>query len=265
MHTVIGDEAPYRSRQTEIPLSNVTGGILDYPEGNERTFPVLDALANVCISEPTGQVIAVGLQLQLQRGKICLTVAENGKVKEGVVEYLSQLWDILRQLSAKFAENRSYRGNPLGSQTRRVSPIMPPDVARDILIRLFRHICHYTRVKNSRRIARWLPDLRNFMERFYKARGIQFNRYEQDLHCAYQALRCAYQNHDRKPSSVQDDKYWQTLYSFMEVATFRVQRLTQDGLYFCDTLVSEIGMFFSLLPTLSPCSPLRDLECTITF
>ena len=54
---------------------------------HEEVVPIHDALANVCVTEPMGLVIAIGLQLQLQQEKICSTIVENGRVKEGLVAY----------------------------------------------------------------------------------------------------------------------------------------------------------------------------------
>jgi len=244
MHAVTGSQASHRNRQGDIPLSNVTGGILDYPVGNERTFPILDALANICISEPMGQVIAIGLQLELDQGKICLTVAENGKVKEGVVEYLREVWEIIRGMSAKFLENRMQGGcqpEERSLQSRRVSPIMPQDVARDSRIRLFRLIYSYTHVKHRMRINRWLPELQAFMKRLYKDRGTQFQGNEQDLQTTYRALLRAFRDYDVKPLSMHHDTYWQTLYSLLEVATFHAKHLTRERFYFCEALVSQVG------------------------
>lgn len=96
---------------------------------------MLDDLANISISNHTGQLIAISLHLKLEKRKIFLIVAEKGKVKDGGLEYLSQLWDILRQFLVKFAKIINYYGNLPGSQflqLPRVSSNMLSDFVCDI-------------------------------------------------------------------------------------------------------------------------------------
>lgn len=61
MSVAIGMDADNTSRKNHIELSNMIGRILNYDEGKERTFPILDALASICVSEPNAQVVSIGL------------------------------------------------------------------------------------------------------------------------------------------------------------------------------------------------------------
>jgi len=112
MSVAIGSDAHHTSRRNDIPLDNVIGGLLDDDEGKERTFPILDSLASTCVSDPEGQVVAIGFQLKLHDSKICLTVAENRKVKKGMLSYLHQSWELMRELPFEFKQDRLTRYNP---------------------------------------------------------------------------------------------------------------------------------------------------------
>jgi len=242
MSVAIGSQAHHTQRQNQIPLSNVTGGILDYEEGKKRTFPILDALASICVSDPEKQVVALGLQWKLNQGKLCITIAQNDKVKVGLVDYLHKVWDILRSMSVKFKANRSPPGKT-GEwlQYRRVSPIIPDDVAWDTRIRLFRQIYLYTRRKNQYRVDKWWRPLAEFMERFYESQGTELTGSASDLDFAFRALRGAYKNMDSQLNVSQNDQFWESFYSLIEEATCAVTRITQNHPFFFTALVSEVG------------------------
>ncbi|PUU80219.1 hypothetical protein B9Z19DRAFT_1123898 [Tuber borchii] len=91
MSVAIGNKAHHTGRETQIDLANVTGGVLDYNEGKERKFPILDALASICVSKPKSQVVAIWLQLKLENSKLCLTIAEKSKVDPGLICYLQEV------------------------------------------------------------------------------------------------------------------------------------------------------------------------------
>jgi len=242
MNVAIGSHAHHTTRQNHIPVANITGGILNYDEGKERTFPILDALASICVSDPSRQVVAIALQLQLKDLKLCLTVAENEKVKDGLVNYLHEVWSMLRVLSGKFTLDRASSGKQAQHyHYRRVSPIMPHDVGNDIRISLFRYIYLYTRLKHKERVEKWWDRLSEFMERFHKSPGKELAGIASDLQFAFLALRAAYVELDTKLVVQQNDKFWETLYALFEVATCKVTRIIQQNPYFCDALVSEVG------------------------
>ena len=81
MHVAIGMQHHHTKRKADICIEDVIGKIISCNDARERRFPVLDALANICVSQPKGQVVAVSLQLQLSEKKIWITLAENGEVK----------------------------------------------------------------------------------------------------------------------------------------------------------------------------------------
>ena len=170
MSVAIEMKAHHTSRENQIPLSNITGGILEYDEGKERTFPILDALASICISDPRAQVVAIGIQFRLKDSKLCLTIAKNEMVKQSLVDYLHEVWRILRAMSGIFRVDRSSTGvQGQMVKYRRLSPKMPDCVASDMQVRLFQHIYLYTRSKNQARVDKWWKPLSEFMERLHKS------------------------------------------------------------------------------------------------
>ena len=62
IHVAIGSDAHHTHHQNKILLASLTSGILEPHEGNERTFPILDALATISVSQPTSHVVAIGFQ-----------------------------------------------------------------------------------------------------------------------------------------------------------------------------------------------------------
>ncbi|PUU81811.1 hypothetical protein B9Z19DRAFT_1062375 [Tuber borchii] len=275
MSVAIGDKAHHTHRQNPIPLTDITGGILDYDEGKKRTFPILDALASICVSNPEKQVVALGLQLKLSEGKLCLTIAQNEQVKSGLVNYLQQVWSMLQGMSVKFKAKRSALGQTAESeQYRRVSPNIPDDVAWDSRIRLFRCIYLYTRDKNQKRVKKPLDTLAEFMERFYKSQGTQHTGSRADLDFAFRALRGAYKNFDSKVTVPQDDRFWESLYALLEEATCAVTRIIQNHPVFCSVLVNEVALdnerknsvVFDLGHALQKLtSQHRNIQCLIAF
>ena len=67
-----------------------------------RLEVVLDTLANVCISNPHHEVLAVGLRYTTKSG-VQLTIAGNSGVPSSTVEHLRELWGLLISLSAVYS------------------------------------------------------------------------------------------------------------------------------------------------------------------
>ena len=243
MHVAIGQDAHHMSRQNEIDLGSVVAGILQDNEGKERTFPILDALASICVSDAETQVVAIALQLKLADRKICFTVAENQDVKHGLVRHLGQTWDILRKLSQEFKQDRLIRYNSKEYSTlhRKVSPVMPQGIGQDIKVRLFRHLYLYTKAKNDYRFSRNWDPLEKFMLQFYQCKRTELVGNDRNLDTAFRALKGAYKDFGQKPVSEQNDKFWKSLYALFDMGTYYVQRLTQSNLPICDVIVAEVG------------------------
>lgn len=72
-----------------------------------RTFKVLDALASLSVSRKDGEVISIGLQLDIEANTITITVSENDAVGVGTTQYVSTIWTLLRDLSNIYANDRA--------------------------------------------------------------------------------------------------------------------------------------------------------------
>lgn len=240
MSVAIGMDHHHTNRVSDIPMANIIGGIVDYEDGNERTFPVLDSLANICVSRPKGEVVAVALQLQIDLEMIRLTIAKNDDVERNLVSYLTMIWNMLRALASQFAKERA-QGSKASEWNDfvEVSPPIPPDVGRQLRMKIFRQIYTYTQEKNRHRVQKHWDGLHVFMKRFYATRQAELEGYELHLDTAYQALRCVFKEYDPKPIEEQDDLYWTNLFALLEVATNRVKKIAGKNNYWCNTLSVE--------------------------
>jgi len=243
MNVAIGMQHHHTNRRSEIRLSDIVGINVDYNQGNKSTFPILDSLANICISKPKGQVVAIALQLQLKAGRIRLTIAENGFVEDGLVAYLILIWSMLKTLASQFATERARDSKETKLKERiEVSPPVPPDVGRQLRIKIFRNIYCYTQDKNQHRIAKYWDALRAFMRRFYEKHPGELHGFELDLATAFEALDYAFHHYDCKTIQEKDPSYWEHLFSCLEVATYHVNRIAgKESNYWCNRLVAEEG------------------------
>ncbi|RPA93212.1 hypothetical protein L873DRAFT_1793772 [Choiromyces venosus 120613-1] len=123
MNYAFKDKQDGSPRRLDPSRHTLKGGIVDNHETNVRTFPILDALAHISVSRKESQVVAIGLQLNSRKKEIRLTVAENKKVTDGLVNHLTKVWRKLHALSCEYARNRSGRWDK--SQPR--SPEMPTE------------------------------------------------------------------------------------------------------------------------------------------
>jgi hypothetical protein len=90
-------------RRFNPSLQTPQHGIVDNYHINVRTFPILDALAHICVSQEKTQVVAVALLLDPQNKRIRLALAENKEIESSLVDHLTSLWGKLQNLSDKYA------------------------------------------------------------------------------------------------------------------------------------------------------------------
>ena len=215
---------------------NDTSGQLSFGGIEDQIAQILDAFATLCISEPDGQVVAIGTQLQMQEEKICLAIAENSYVKKGLPAYLHEMWSMLAALSLEFKANRVAPVRPgKRKEYRRVFPVMPKGIASDRKISLFQHIHLYTKANTQHQVDKWWPDLAKFMKCFYASRKTELVGSERDLDLAFCILQAALHDISPKKCAAQGNDYWECLYSLFEGATYRVYKLTEepgDSLFF---------------------------------
>ena len=152
---------------------------IDNSETNLRTFPILDTLAHISVSEETSQVVAIGLQLHSKRKEIRITVAENKGVTDGLVNHLSKIWKNLQDLSCGYERDRS--GKKWDKSQLR-SPPMPPHVGQDLKFEIFRDMYRYSLKKQLKRIDKWSDGLKCFVKEWLRQREpLQLQGFELSL------------------------------------------------------------------------------------
>ncbi|RPA94770.1 hypothetical protein L873DRAFT_1792691 [Choiromyces venosus 120613-1] len=236
MHKTIGHHHHNVSRHEDV-VEKVVGGIIDDSNTNRRTFPILDALASISVSEPRRQVVALALQLRSQERRIRLTIAENDDVKDSLVPYLTRVWGKLRALSDEYAGQRAAGEDPQRwNGFRGDSPSMPPDVGFSLQVDIFREIFQYTMQKNQRRGGKWRHRFAAFMDQLRKVRGGNLHGLEKVLQSAFLGLDHAYFLLSKQSLTEED---WQPIKTIMSVAVKQAKLVTDDNLT-CEMLANEL-------------------------
>ncbi|RPA96124.1 hypothetical protein L873DRAFT_1845501 [Choiromyces venosus 120613-1] len=188
-------------------------GISDDHDTNVRTFPVLDAIASISVSQGKSQVVAVALQLNSEKHKINLTIAQNREVREGLVNYLTDIWAKLKDLSDEYARHRA-RGS---KEYQGRSPEMPEDVGLPFRIEIFRDIYLYSLKKQRSRIEKWWDNLCLFwMDVRERRGGTNLQGIEVNLYNAIAGLSLTLKLIDglhENPQNQLTYQEWETIYS----------------------------------------------------
>lgn len=152
------------------PPKHVKYGITDDYGTSVRTFPVLDAIAGISVSEAESQIVAVALKFNSQTQEIRLTVAASNASEtdqEKLVSYITAVWRKLQTLSDAYAEQRDEELNLSG----RKSPEIPGDVALPLRINIFRQVNEFCIKKEMKRKRKWLGRLNSFVRQLVEHRG----------------------------------------------------------------------------------------------
>ena len=237
------------SRSLDPPPQQVKYGITDDHNTSVRTFPVLDAIAGISISEVGPQIVAVALQFNSQRQEIHLTVAASKADKKKLVSHITAVWEKLQTLSNTYAERR-VKGSGLSG---RRSPQMPGSVALPLRAEIFRDIYQFCMAKQMKRIKKWLKSLISFMQQLVEHRGeAGLNDSELNLHYVAAGLFMVQESlmklHDN-PGSQLTDREWEEMLMQSMWATENATRALEDG-NCCEVLAQEITGI-SLLPPIT--------------
>ncbi|KAG0644551.1 hypothetical protein HOY80DRAFT_1133014 [Tuber brumale] len=188
MNYAFKDKQDGSPRRLDPSLHTLKGGTADHHETNVRTIPILDALAHISVSQKEAQVVAIGLQLNSQKKEIRLTVAENKKVTDGLVNHLTKVWGKLQTLSGEYERDRGGRWDR--SQPR--SPEMPKGVGLSLKKEIFRDIYQYSLEKQMKRIDKWSESLGRFVKELLRRRAsLDIQGFELSLYKAVFALSLA--------------------------------------------------------------------------
>jgi len=247
MNYTFGDKQDGSPRCLGPSLHTLKGSIVDNPETNVHTFPILDALAHISVSRTAGQEVAIGLQLNSRRQEIRLTVAENTNVTDGLVDHLTLVWRKLRSLSAQYQRNRGRRWDkPRSSE-------MPKMVDHSLKIEIFRDIYRYCVEKQMKRIDKWSDGLGRFVKALLKWRlPLDVQGFELSLYNAVFALSMAVRVVSKlrdNPKGQLTESEWELVYSQSILANQHVRIVLADRKGFgCEILAGELGGMLLLLP-----------------
>jgi hypothetical protein len=137
---------------------------------NEVTSRLLDALARILVSEPTGQEYAVGAQVVLPRlreprGIVRLYISTNGDVPRHTLRYVADIWAALQRISRSARRCRIERSKARARNetptAQEMCPGVLPDVT-DLVGAVHRHCFHRWRKWLTKRYQEILEVLRRF-------------------------------------------------------------------------------------------------------
>lgn len=211
-----------------------------------RTFKVLDALASLAVSRHEGQVVSIGLQLDIDANTITLTIAENDPVSPETAQYVGTTWDRLRDLSEVYADDRA--GHPAVETWRNwggQSPPVPSHLtpAERIIASLAENVYTFTEKKFRRRINRWWPQLRTFTNAFIRAKNHKLNEMESLLRVAVLSFRMGLDALDVKND--QSCVNWSDVVDLMNSAAAAATKLL-DNKYHLETWTNDMKADFAL-------------------
>lgn len=235
------------SRSLDPPSQRVKYGIIDDRNTSIRTFPVLDAIAGISVSEVGPQIVAVALQFNSRAQEIHLTVAASKADKKKLVSHITAVWEKLQTLSNTYAERRE-KGSGLSG---RRSPRMPGSVALPLRAEIFRDIYQFCMGKQVKRMKKWLKSLIFFMQQLAEHRGeAGLNDSELNLHYVvtglFLVLESLVELHDN-PGSQLTDREWEEMLMRSMWVTENATRALEDGNY-CEVLAQEITGISPLPP-----------------
>lgn len=206
---------------------------------NERTFPILEAFASICIWKPKAQVIAVSLQKDDIQERMCLTVAGNRGVDPKVISHIREIWTILKELSDQYAEERNSKpdhGKWVGWTD--VSPDPPKAIGKDHKQMLTRRIYTFSMSKNRKRITKWWKGLYGFAHQLGvgdSEAAAKFAELRRDFHIGVRMLGRVVPILEGSDKLEQD---WILVLRSMNIATICFQPLL-DHKWLCELWASE--------------------------
>ena len=223
-------------------------GITDDHETSIPTFPILDSIASICVSKETSQVVAVALQVNSNKHKINLTIAQNGKVDPKLVAHLESVWEKLQGLSRLYAARRKEESNEGAKQ----SSTVPKDPTFPLRVQIFREIYKFSLAKQMKLMLKWWDRLVDFMKELATRRGDLLEGMEEDLLDTLVVLRSVLElvlqlHLNPAVELTQDD--WELVYVQTTWATQKVRLILadreEDG---CEILARELyGMSSQVL------------------
>ncbi|KAG0138502.1 hypothetical protein HOY82DRAFT_630992 [Tuber indicum] len=273
MSHAVMDNQNVSPRPLDTAFSRHEYGIADNSETHFRTFPILDAIANISVSRDKSEVVAAALQLNSQTQEIRITLAHNQGVEDRLVCHLTNIWRKLQALSDEYAKLRVAELD----EHRVATPDTPPMVARSLRIEIFRAIYQYCWGKQLKRVRKWHEGLRRLISQLFKQRaGVALEGFELNLCNAVYALSLAQDSlyrHHKNPGIPLTQEEWEMAYSQSVMANDDLKLALADSHGFgCDILAMELkdycpgGLPFRLRHALEKLTSLfHHIECLYEF
>jgi hypothetical protein len=121
---------------------------------HDRTVPVLDALAELCVEDPTEDVVAIALKWRT--GIVQLIVATNDVTPKGtILTHIEEIWRVLKQISDRHFFNMG-----------ELSPELSFKVGKELVLynKLFRLVYQYSYRKFSARHKKYVKVFAQFLQ-----------------------------------------------------------------------------------------------------
>jgi hypothetical protein len=142
-------------------LTSLQDGVDD--QLNERTVPILDALAELCVEDPTEDVVAIGLRFRVQNVEL-LVATNDVKPKETTLTHIEEIWHLLQEISDRhFSDKREQLQNVNMAEQ---SPELSFKAGKELVLynKLFRLVYQYGYRKFSARHIKYFKVFVKFLE-----------------------------------------------------------------------------------------------------
>lgn len=211
-----------------------------------HTFPVLDAIASICVSHPESQAVAVALQIDSESREIRLTIAESGldgKVSQNI-DHITNIWALLRDISDLNTKLR------LKSYPSPSAPI-PTPLNGSHRLKIMSLIYCYSIKKVMKRFTKWWQGLKLFADEFKRVLNDlpgtpDVKKHFMDM---FLSINYAYDTLQRVSAGIRiPEDEWVILAIMMDGAVSDMGVIFKAGLI-CEVWAKKMGIFRSAIST----------------
>jgi hypothetical protein len=130
-----------------LTTHNAANQPLVYPTHHPwRLSKVIDSLANICVAQASGEIIAAAFRSA--GNDLEIIVASNGTVPHDTLDYLVTIWDLLRKISMRAGNLPDYR-NIIDSPPHKINDTQLLNLVKELEI----NIIKFTFLKIQKRIT----------------------------------------------------------------------------------------------------------------
>jgi hypothetical protein len=209
----------------------------------------LEAIANIAIYEPKGQVVAVALQKDNERKLIRLTIAQSNEVPKKVIDHIEEVWEMLRELSDEYLSEsvRKVKGPRWPGYTGRGfgDPLLlEHTISEDKEDAIAENIYKFSERRLIARAEKSREDFCAFARAFLQAfkqgalDGSTDKKLQEDFYTVIVGLFKVFSWGDSKPTPPIQD--WNKFISYMRVITYLVDKILETP-GTCETWMKEVN------------------------